>query len=417
MALSRTRGGGTGTRRRRRSAGRRQVPRGDEPALALGFGRALSLIRRFVGLPGLIVLLLWGSQSPRLANPPVALDLAPMWAWLRGRDDELVVGLLLLLVALALLLRQGRVALTALVLAWLAFSPERPPLGVALVPVLLTAIAALPPRHPWRRRNLTALVGLLTAGWVVQTTWARRVEGQIGEHLAPIEAWNSWGFSIAAALVLVFLTRRPSPLLRAALWSLPVLAAGLGEVVVASVPSRLSLAAVALVWILGTLGEAHALSFRDPLTGLPGRRALDRELAELGRRFAVAMVDVDHFKRVNDRHGHDVGDQVLAKVAAHLARVRGGRSFRYGGEEFVIVFRGRHVKACEPRLERLRERIADSPFGVRGTKRRLSVTVSIGLARSGPALSSSHEVLAAADQALYRAKRNGRNRLSEARSG
>jgi diguanylate cyclase (GGDEF)-like protein len=174
---------------------------------------------------------------------------------------------------------------------------------------------------------------------------------------------------------------------------------------------RLTLPAALALWIVASLGEAHSLSFRDGLTRLPGRRAFDRELEELGRRFVIAMVDVDHFKRVNDRHGHDVGDQVLAKVAGHLAAVRGGRAYRYGGEEFAVIFRGRRKEDCEERLEELRRRISTTPFGVRGAKTNLKVTVSIGAAERSASHPQPGEVLAAADKALYRAKRAGRNRV------
>ena len=71
------------------------------------------------------------------------------------------------------------------------------------------------------------------------------------------------------------------------------------------------------------------------------RRMVDMALEDLGRRYCAAMVDVDHFKRFNDKHGHEVGDQVLKMVARCLSRVPGGRAYRYGGEEFAVLFPGR----------------------------------------------------------------------------
>jgi diguanylate cyclase (GGDEF)-like protein len=167
------------------------------------------------------------------------------------------------------------------------------------------------------------------------------------------------------------------------------------------------------------------MAFRDPLTGLLSRRALDEHLAALGRRYTVAMVDVDHFKRVNDRHGHDTGDQVLKKVARSLSHVRGARAYRYGGEEFTLLFPGRGTDESLERLEALRETIATEPFRLRSASRKatgrrgrngtargassLKVTVSIGVAENAGADADPAAVIARADKALYRAKHGGRN--------
>jgi GGDEF domain-containing protein len=147
--------------------------------------------------------------------------------------------------------------------------------------------------------------------------------------------------------------------------------------------------------------------------------------------FTIAMVDVDHFKKLNDRYGHDVGDQVLRMLASRLAKVsNGGRAFRYGGEEFAILFPGESVEKCLPELEELRRGVEDSRFTVRrrlqrrrkpakgsngtgGEKARpqLAVTVSIGAAESNGRRDAPELVVAAADRALYRAKDAGRNRV------
>src|SRR6185436_12678910 len=93
------------------------------------------------------------------------------------------------------------------------------------------------------------------------------------------------------------------------------------------------MAAAGAVLVGALMQESHRLAFRDELTGLPGRRALDARLRSLPGRYTVAMVDVDHFKKFNDTHGHDIGDQVLKLVGARLAEVGGsGKAFRYGGE-------------------------------------------------------------------------------------
>ena len=185
--------------------------------------------------------------------------------------------------------------------------------------------------------------------------------------------------------------------------------------------------------IVALLQESHQLAFRDQLTGLPGRRALDERLRSVGGRYVVAMVDVDHFKQFNDTHGHDIGDQVLRLVAGRLAEVRDGIAYRYGGEEFCVLFPGGEIAEAERALEAIRRSIEHYRMAVRapdrpkqaeeGAKRRgripsqgppekvLSVTVSIGL--SAPAGGKNpREVLKAADEALYRAKKAGRNRVS-----
>ncbi|NMY74530.1 GGDEF domain-containing protein [Pseudomonas sp. WS 5071] len=174
--------------------------------------------------------------------------------------------------------------------------------------------------------------------------------------------------------------------------------------------------------------EAYQMAFRDELTGLPGRRALNERLQRLGRNYVLAMSDVDHFKRFNDTHGHDVGDQVLRLVASKLSKVGGGgRAYRYGGEEFALVFAGKTLDECMPHLDELRESIASYNIQLRnqesrpqddqqGRQRRagtrassVSVTVSIGVAERMPEQRTAEEVLKAADKALYSAKSAGRN--------
>ncbi|MGE7992563.1 diguanylate cyclase [Pseudomonas sp. NPDC089554] len=174
--------------------------------------------------------------------------------------------------------------------------------------------------------------------------------------------------------------------------------------------------------------EAYQMAFRDELTGLPGRRALNERMQRLGRNYVIAMSDVDHFKKFNDTHGHDVGDQVLRLVASRLSKVTGGgRAYRYGGEEFALVFAGKTAEECLPHLEAVREMIANYAIQLRdqnsrphddstGRQRRagaagstVSVTISIGVAERLAEHRNPEEVLKSADQALYAAKGAGRN--------
>ena len=190
-------------------------------------------------------------------------------------------------------------------------------------------------------------------------------------------------------------------------------------------------AAAGAILVVAMLQESHRLAFNDELTGLPGRRALQEAMAGLGPHYVLAMADVDHFKSFNDTHGHDVGDQVLKLVAARLARVEGGgRAFRYGGEEFTVLFPHAALEDALPHLEEIRAAVESYRMAVRsddrpkdkdqGAKLRadalpektLSVTISIGAAAPGGDAGTPAQVLKAADEALYRAKRGGRNRVS-----
>jgi diguanylate cyclase (GGDEF)-like protein len=188
---------------------------------------------------------------------------------------------------------------------------------------------------------------------------------------------------------------------------------------------------VMLMIVVGVAHEAYQMAFRDELTGLPGRRALNERLQRLGRNYVIAMADVDHFKRFNDTHGHDVGDQVLRVVASQLRKVGGGgKVYRYGGEEFTLVFAGKDIQQCLPHLEAVRQAVERYQIQLRdrqqrpvddklGRQRRagsgasqVAVTVSIGVAQSSSQHRSVEEVLKAADKALYGAKSAGRNCVS-----
>ena len=196
-------------------------------------------------------------------------------------------------------------------------------------------------------------------------------------------------------------------------------------------------AAAGAILVVAMLQESHRLAFNDELTGLPGRRALQEAMAGLGPNYVIAMADVDHFKAFNDTHGHDIGDQVLKLVAARLAQVEGGgRAFRYGGEEFTVLFNDTTLEQAMPHLEAIRASVAGYSMAVRGEGRPrkneqgqklrapdpedsqppekfLSVTVSIGAAAPGEEAMTPAQALKAADEALYRAKRAGRNRISK----
>lgn len=188
-----------------------------------------------------------------------------------------------------------------------------------------------------------------------------------------------------------------------------------------------------LVVTLSVMRDSYNMAFRDDLTGIPSRRALNEGLNGLGRRYVVAMLDVDHFKQFNDTYGHGVGDQVLKMVAAKIAAVGGGgKAYRYGGEEFTILFPGRRTAEVMPHLETVRETIAEYRLMLRNDDRptdkrqgkgqrgmrcnrgegaSAGVTISIGVAESSEG-STAQEIIKAADKALYKAKNRGRNQIS-----
>jgi diguanylate cyclase (GGDEF)-like protein len=153
---------------------------------------------------------------------------------------------------------------------------------------------------------------------------------------------------------------------------------------------------------------------------------LNTALHGFNKDYAIAMLDIDFFKKFNDRFGHEVGDQVLCMVASHLRRVGGGgKPYRYGGEEFTILFSGKSKADAIPHLERLRQSIEAAQFGLRDknrpkkppkkskksktTAKTVTVTISIGVAESNRSRVKTASVMKAADQALYRAKKRGRN--------
>jgi diguanylate cyclase (GGDEF)-like protein len=183
-----------------------------------------------------------------------------------------------------------------------------------------------------------------------------------------------------------------------------------------------------VILVAAIIINSYNLAYKDELTQMSSRRALKQELASLGKKYSLAMVDVDHFKKLNDNYGHDVGDEVLKMLATHLQSVEGGgKAFRYGGEEFTIVFAGKDVSSATVYLDALRNKIASKPFIVRNKKRpknkpgqkpkksdktqELNVTVSIGVAEKQTKHSSTQDIMKSADNALYKAKKKGRNRV------
>ena len=188
---------------------------------------------------------------------------------------------------------------------------------------------------------------------------------------------------------------------------------------------------IGLLLTVGLLIESRQMAFRDQLTEIPSRMALQQYIGTLGSRYVVVMADIDHFKKFNDTHGHDIGDQVLKLVAKKIASVSGGgKAFRYGGEEFTIIFADKEAQQMMPFVEQVRTNIENYPLVLREkdrpkkkpptnknkpatskhqTAKKVYVTASFGVAEATHKSQRFEHVMKQADNALYKAKKAGRN--------
>ena len=303
-----------------------------------------------------------------------------------------------------------------------------------LVPLDLAALAWLPERGLLARPGRTALA-LLAAEIVLLALicqplflplmgWLEPPSGVVGFRALPTPALVVFG--LAVLVIAGRATRQATAIESGAVWTLVAtflaFCAGGG-----GLDSSLYFATGGLILVLSLIETWHGMAYDDDLTGLPARRALNEALTRLRGVYTVAMVDIDHFKRFNDEHGHDVGDQILRMVGARVGEVRGGgRAFRYGGEEFAVLFPGKSVAQTHEHLEELRRAIEAAPFTLRspsrprrrpesppaaGPRQRIIVTVSIGVAGSNGLARKPEDIVQAADEALYRAKQAGRNQV------
>jgi len=168
------------------------------------------------------------------------------------------------------------------------------------------------------------------------------------------------------------------------------------------------------------LDQAKRSAEEDHLTGLPNRRGFDAMMAKehaaaqaAREHLCVAFCDIDHFKRINDTFGHNVGDEVLREFALRLAtNVRGvDLACRYGGEEFVVIMPDTAMKDALRIAERLRLHVAGTPFRAQGLTEPLSVTISVGVACTEGGEDSTDALLKMADEAVYDAKAHGRTQV------
>jgi len=354
------------------------------------------------------VLLAWRLRSPRLMLM-LALLLVTEWAWLAkwpagGPEIRTALAVLLPLNAAVLLLIDDAYV------DWEAFA-----WWSGLIAVQATVIAVMV------TTETTAILRSLGQPPVSQIHAASQFPRLASLLFA----------ACSVALIAAFLvTRKPRE--SGLLWSLWACFLAMGATNQRLAAGYFAVAAV----IVGAsvIETAYLVGYHDELTGLPARRAFNQAVAALDGEYAIAMLDVDHFKRFNDTFGHDAGDQVLRMVATRMLQVGGGgKPFRYGGEEFAIIFRRATAEGALEHAEALRRSIAEASFVVRGLDRSSrkrqerryhhrprklrrervasGVTVSIGVAGPSGPDTPAENVIHAADKALYRAKDRGRNRV------
>jgi diguanylate cyclase (GGDEF)-like protein len=295
--------------------------------------------------------------------------------------------------------------------------------GSSLLPGLV-ALALLPllivfgPRLPMAVLFLLGPLGVALIGVALATTEGAG-DGAV-LYMWPV-LWMAYFFPDRGAAVIVGWVAVVHAAVLLSLPDTPANWARLMDVVVATLVVAVVVRAIAgrnaqLVARLAV--EAH----HDPLTGLLNRRGFDERLAveraraeRDGSSLALVMLDIDHFKRINDDHGHDAGDEVLRRIASLLTdQARGIDTIgRVGGEEFVILLPQADQDAAFAVAERVRHTVAGDDPGAAGERR---VTISLGVAASTPPIDTQW-LFEAADQAMYRAKRAGRDQTMVAAEG
>jgi diguanylate cyclase (GGDEF)-like protein len=315
---------------------------------------------------------------------------------------------------------------------------------ISLCLPLLLGILVVLPNTGWRRLEFLVLISFISIFVLVITSlfqwqplWLSTLSPELRES-------TFLGLKISSTASLLFIAAFMIGLL------LPLLKSRSLDT---SLPGCIIFSFITLAWfqlphisatlfsasgLLLIINQTHSLLnmvYRDELTQIPNRRALLRDARNAGNTYALAMVDVDHFKKINDQYGHDLGDQVLKAIAAKLCQVTGGgRAYRFGGEEFCLLFKGKTADKVTDNLEALRKIIAEYDMTARdkesrpwrqntgeknrGTSRskgNIRATVSMGLSDTNGSLDFD-AVLQSADRAMYQAKEGGRNQIRQSRA-
>lgn len=398
--------------------------------------RLQSLARRLLPVIVLLALVQWLAQS----NPSL------LFRWSAQLSYVPLVAILFAMVV-ALKFGRSRMVIACILLSYLCLQGLWPALIQTSVqsklntPGLMALLCVL----LWDRDRGFALFNLgLTSVFILTTLlvtylvyeyfpdgwrpWLIPVHDLLPSSLAGAVTPLDWCFYVVltlfASMRLLLNPSHSHCILFASMLMLPVL-----EHQNQFVTTQLTVFSLAMVFLIAIIIDSHNMAFRDELTGIPSRRALMQFTQTLGSRYVVVMADIDHFKSFNDSYGHDVGDQVLKLVASKLQKVTGGgKAFRYGGEEFTLIFTRKSLQQVLPHIESLREEIAGYKMVIRAhdrpvkktakktnphrrpsTHKEVSVTCSFGAAIKTRKQSHFSEVLKQADQALYDAKKAGRN--------
>ena len=419
---------------------------------------------------------LFSSIAPSLAFYYVAVFAAGLLLAWRFNSSRILFSLLVLLLAHRAVdfFSAGQLQTGSANIGSVHTGPGRMAVELAalLVPLSFIAFATM------RERGLIVAgiaprFGLLFLESIFFAVLCRPENSPANPHPAGATAIPLWILLSFAAAIAVFARRffqTRKPIEPGFVWSVAAVFIWLQFAPVGKM-SDAYVATAALILAASLIETSYVLAYHDELTGIRGRRAFNESLLSLDQQYAIAIVDIDHFKKFNDTYGHDTGDQVLCMVASRLSEVTGdGQAFRCGGEEFAIVFRNTSAKEAFEHLNTLRQIIEKSTFHVRGADRRadrraeraaekaaedlrndlragesdrrkstkkktslrrdsrprlssgaqlranqqpdhLSVTVSIGVAEPSTRYRQPEQVIQAADQALYRAKNKGRNQV------
>jgi diguanylate cyclase (GGDEF)-like protein len=377
---------------------------------------------------GVVLLAAWGLQQSAAAQAVLA-PAAPYFCF----------GALAAALFLAWYYDQSRLLYCAAVIALTVVALDQPSFEWTALP--MTAAILLPVNFVLfallKERGVMTFDGLVEAGVVVAQVvgmpWIAGQSAVAGAFFSWVDPegetglpWTArWSFILAAVAIFALIVRRRGTLEKGIFWALAAMFVGFHQRTEPALWFYAGLGGLFLAY--GVLEHGRDLAYLDELTGLPGRRAFNSAIDQTARPYTIAICDVDHFKRFNDNHGHEAGDQVLRMVAARLRTVGGGgRAYRYGGEEFLMLFRGRTAAEALPFIEAVRREVAEAGFTPRSPRRlavkvdgaprpehpiapRVTITISIGLADTTKGRSTPDLVLDAADLAMYEAKDAGRN--------
>lgn len=298
-----------------------------------------------------------------------------------------------------------------------------------LLPLNLLALSLITERHLLISREFARLILVLLQVFFV--SWIGLPENV--DFAAALESsfidpqYTAWtpvaqpalmAFGAALALQAVRFTSYRNPVDRGFFWALVSVFLALHGTRAGWSPTNF-LATAGLILIIAAYAEIYQSTYYDELTGMRGRPYWDQAVANLGSRYAIALVDIDGMKHLNETQGYAVGDQILRMVARKVTNLSGdGKAFRYDGNRFAVVFHDKSVTGVLPHLEELRKAIDASPVMLPARRRffrkpdpptQVPVTVSIGAAERDERRTTPDQVMKAVEVALARAKHDGRN--------